>query len=48
MMDGATWIRARGWALALDVAYLASSLDNPLMDAIGEGTVAAVIAEREA
>lgn len=44
-MDEATWIRARGWALALGVAYLAHSLDNPVMDAIGERTVAAVLAE---
>jgi aminoglycoside phosphotransferase (APT) family kinase protein len=47
-VDDATWTRARGWALALGVAYLAHSLDNPIMDAIGERTVAAVLAEQPA
>ncbi len=27
--DDATWARARGWALSLGLAYLASSADNP-------------------
>lgn len=41
--DDATWRRARGWALALGVAYLANSEDNPTMDTIGHRTVAAVL-----
>lgn len=44
-MDEATWTRARGWALALGVAYLAHSLDNPIMEMIGERTVAAALTE---
>jgi len=34
--DDATWERARGWALALSLAFLTYSADNPLMRAIGE------------
>ena len=39
------WARARGWALALAVAYLAHSADNPTMHAIGETTMTRVLAE---
>lgn len=35
--------RARGWALSLGLAYLASSSDNPTMAAIGRRTVDAVL-----
>jgi aminoglycoside phosphotransferase (APT) family kinase protein len=45
-VDAATWRRARGWAVHLGLAYLAHSLDNPLMGAIGRRTVAAVVAEQ--
>jgi len=45
-MDEATWTRARGWALALGVAYLAHSLDNPIMSTSGERTIAAVLTEQ--
>lgn len=44
-IDDPTWSRARGWALTLGVAYLASSLDNPLMGRIGSATIAAVLAD---
>jgi len=37
------WGRARGWALALALAYLAHSADNPAMHAIGETTLARVL-----
>src|SRR5262249_19088957 len=33
-----TWARARGWALALSLAILAHSADNPLMARIGHHT----------
>jgi aminoglycoside phosphotransferase (APT) family kinase protein len=39
----AAWARARGWALALALAYLASSADNPLMARIGQRTINAVL-----
>jgi len=42
--DAATWARARGWALSLAVAMLASSADNPLMAGIARNTLAAVLA----
>ncbi|GAA5023920.1 hypothetical protein GCM10025734_81720 [Kitasatospora paranensis] len=41
--DEATWERARGWALALSVAFLTHSADNPLMAAIGERGFHAVL-----
>ncbi len=34
-----TWARARGWALALALAFLAHSADNPLMAGIGHRTI---------
>ena len=37
------WGRARGWALAFAVAYLAHSADNPAMHAIGETTMIRVL-----
>jgi aminoglycoside phosphotransferase (APT) family kinase protein len=39
-----TWVRARGWALALSLAILAHSADNPLMAEIGHRTIGAVLA----
>jgi aminoglycoside phosphotransferase (APT) family kinase protein len=39
-----TWARARGWALALALAMLANSADNPQMAGIGRRTLAAVLA----
>jgi aminoglycoside phosphotransferase (APT) family kinase protein len=41
--DGATWARARGWALALALVFLTHSADNPLMAAIGRSTLNAVL-----
>ncbi len=35
--------RARGWAVALSLAYLANSADNPTMHRIGATTLAAVL-----
>jgi aminoglycoside phosphotransferase (APT) family kinase protein len=40
--DDPLWMRARGWALALALAYLGSSADNPLMAQIGRRTIAAL------
>ncbi len=44
--DDATWARARGWALNHALACLASSADNPVMHAVGERTLARVLADR--
>ena len=40
---GGSWARARGWALALSVACLANSADNPLIAAMGRRTLGAVL-----
>ncbi len=37
------WIRARGWALALSVAFLSHSADDPLIAGIGRRTLDAVL-----
>lgn len=42
-IDDPMWRRARGWAIHLGVAYLAHSLDNPVMGAIGLRTIANVV-----
>jgi len=42
-VDDDTWRRARGWALALGLAYLAPSSDNADMAAIGRATLDAVL-----
>ena len=42
-VDDARWRRARGWALALGVAFLANSADNPLIHGIGRRAVRAVL-----
>ena len=39
-----TWARARGWVLALALAMLANSADNPQMAGIGRRALAAVLA----
>jgi hypothetical protein len=44
--DGATWGRARGWALAHAVAVLAHGADDPAMAAMAGRTLAAVLADR--
>ncbi len=40
----ATWARGRGWALNLAIVFLAFSADNPRLHAVGERTLAAVLA----
>jgi aminoglycoside phosphotransferase (APT) family kinase protein len=42
-LDAATWARSRAWALALSLAYLVGSADNPLMHVIGMRTLAAAL-----
>jgi len=42
--DDETWARARGWALALSLAFLAHSADNPLIAGIGQRTIETVLA----
>ncbi|WP_406318580.1 aminoglycoside phosphotransferase family protein [Streptosporangium sp. NBC_01639] len=42
--DDHIWARARGWALALSLAFLAHSADNPLIAEIGHRTFNAVLA----
>ncbi len=44
-IDDATVARARGWALALGLAYLANSADDAGLAAVARGTIAAVLAE---
>ncbi len=43
-VTGATWARGRGWALNLAIVFLAFSADNPRLHAVGERTLAAVLA----
>ena len=42
-MDTATWARSRAWAIALSLAYLVGSADNPTMHDIGIRTLAAAL-----
>jgi aminoglycoside phosphotransferase (APT) family kinase protein len=44
-VDDDTWRRARGWALALAIAYLANSADNVLISRIGRRTLAAALTD---
>jgi aminoglycoside phosphotransferase (APT) family kinase protein len=44
-VDDDTWRRARGWALALSVAYIANSADHALLARIGSRTLAAALAD---
>jgi aminoglycoside phosphotransferase (APT) family kinase protein len=46
-VDDATWQRSRAWALALAVAYLAVSDDNPAMASIGRRTLAAALDDHD-
>ena len=41
--DEATWARSRAWAIALSLAYLVGSADNPMMHNIGVRTLAAAL-----
>ena len=38
-LDDHTLMRARGWALALGLAYLANSRDDDAMTALGRATI---------
>jgi aminoglycoside phosphotransferase (APT) family kinase protein len=42
--DDNSWARARGWALALSLVFLAHSADNPQLMEIGHRTISAVLA----
>lgn len=42
-IDDDTWARARGWAIALSLAFLTHSADNPLMAGIGQRALDAVL-----
>ena len=44
-IDDGTWARARGWALALALAILASSADNPVMRGVSQQTLDAVLTD---
>ena len=44
-IDDDTWARAQGWAIALALAYLANSGDNPAMGRVGRDTLEAVLLE---
>jgi aminoglycoside phosphotransferase (APT) family kinase protein len=44
-VDDATWIRARGWALVLAIAYIAGSKDDPIIGEVGRRTLAAVLSD---
>ena len=42
-LDDDTWMRARGWALALGLAYLAASRGDEAMGVLGRTTVDAAV-----
>ena len=42
-IDDDTWMRARGWALTLGLAYLAHSQDDKAMGALGKATITATL-----
>jgi aminoglycoside phosphotransferase (APT) family kinase protein len=44
-IDDDTWTRARGWALALGIAYMARSRGEPAMGALGRATVEAALSD---
>jgi aminoglycoside phosphotransferase (APT) family kinase protein len=44
-IDDHAWARARGWALALGLAYLANAEDDPALEALGQATIAAVLTD---
>ena len=41
--DDDTWMRARGWAVALGLAYLANSRDNEAMGELGRAMIDAAL-----
>jgi aminoglycoside phosphotransferase (APT) family kinase protein len=42
-LDDATWLRARGWAIVLGLAYLAASRDDEAMRRLGLATIGAAL-----
>jgi aminoglycoside phosphotransferase (APT) family kinase protein len=46
-VDDNTWHRARGWALALALAYLESSANVPLLARVGHRTMEAVLTDSD-
>jgi aminoglycoside phosphotransferase (APT) family kinase protein len=44
-IDDDTWMRARGWALALGLAYLANSRGDEAMGALGQATIDAALSD---
>ena len=44
-IDDHTWMRARGWALALGLAFVANSQGNDVMGALGRATLEAVLCD---
>jgi aminoglycoside phosphotransferase (APT) family kinase protein len=44
-IDDDTWVRARGWALALGLAYMARSKDDAAMGVLGRTTVEAALSD---
>jgi aminoglycoside phosphotransferase (APT) family kinase protein len=44
-IDDATWLRARGWAIAVGLAIVANSADAPAMAAAARHTVAAALSD---
>jgi aminoglycoside phosphotransferase (APT) family kinase protein len=45
VIDSDTWMRARGWALALGLTYVASSRDDEAMGALGRATIDAALSD---
>lgn len=45
-VDDNTWTRARGWALALGVAFVAHARSDPQFEALGLATIDAVLSEQ--
>jgi aminoglycoside phosphotransferase (APT) family kinase protein len=46
-IDEDTWLRARAWAVALGVAYLAHSRGDARLEALGVATIDAVLSDAE-
>jgi aminoglycoside phosphotransferase (APT) family kinase protein len=46
-IDDDTWRRARGWALALSLAYIANSANHPQLADIGTRALSAVLADAD-
>jgi aminoglycoside phosphotransferase (APT) family kinase protein len=46
VLSAGLWTRARGWALALGLVFLAHSADNPQLLAVGERTLREVLADQ--